>query len=192
MGALTMRLAGAEDVPEVLGLLNERAAWLAEIGTGQWPGGFGEERIGGIVARGGTFLAEVDGLPAGTITASPEGDADFWTPVELLEPSWYVSKMAVARECAGRDLGGWMLRWVVDQAAASGVTWVRLDAWRTNLRLHQWYSDHGWGHLRIACADHRRSGALFQRAAAADPAARAHFTAPQASEPSCFAGLRQR
>jgi hypothetical protein len=172
--SLIMRRAVAADRPAVLALLNERARWLQARDLPQWGGGFPADRIRDLVARGGTFLAVLDDVPAGTITLSPDGDRDFWTEAELLEPAWYVTKMATSLEY-GRGLGGPMLRWAVDQAAQAGMTWVRLDVWRTNTGLRDWYTARGWEHVRTVEAPGRSSGALFRHPAAADVEARRMF-----------------
>lgn len=96
----SMRIYRAEacDLPAVLSLLTERAAWMREQGSRQWSGDLlAPERIAGIIARGGTFLAaREDATPLATITLSCEGDPDFWTAAELDEPAVYVSKMATS------------------------------------------------------------------------------------------------
>jgi GNAT superfamily N-acetyltransferase len=174
-GGMSIRVARTADLGTVLDLLNGSAAWLRQLGEDQWARGFDAARIGPAVERGHTLLAEWHGEPVATVAVTPDGDTDFWTPAELLEPAWYVSKLAVSREHAGHDLGGWVLRKVTDQAAAAGMRWVRLDAWLTNTRLHQWYLARGWTQVRLEPVRDRRSGALFQRPAAADPAARRFF-----------------
>jgi hypothetical protein len=173
--SLTMRRATAADRSDVLRLLNERARWLQARGLPQWGGGFPADRIADLVARGGTFLAvRDDGQAAGTITVSPDGDRDFWTQAELLEPAWYVTKMATSLQ-HGKGTGGPMLRWAVDQAAQAGMTWVRLDVWRTNTGLQDWYAAQGWEHVRTVAAPGRNSGALFRHPAIADVDARRFF-----------------
>lgn len=175
MKGMTIRTAAEADVPAVLGLLNGSAAWLHSKGVDQWPAGFTADRVRPCVEARRTLLAEQHGYAAGTVAVSPRGDGDFWTVPELLEPAWYVSKLAVARVQAGRGLGDWILRWVCDRAAMCGVGWVRLDAWRTNRRLHQWYTDHGWEFLRVMDVPGRGSGALFRRRAVPDLEAREVF-----------------
>ena len=56
-----------------------------------------------------------------------------------------------------------MLDWAADLAAGRGLTWLRLDAWRTSDRLHAYYRRHGFTHMRTVDLPHRGSGAIFQR-----------------------------
>jgi GNAT superfamily N-acetyltransferase len=181
---MTIRVAEDDDLRVVLGLLNGSAAWLHSKGVDQWPSGFTADRIRPCIESRRTLLAEQHGHAAGTVAVSPWGDSDFWTDRELIVPAWYVSKLAVARVQAGRGIGDWILRWVSDLAASNGVGWIRLDAWRTNRRLHQWYADHGWEPVRVMNVPGRGSGALFRRRAVPDPDARKFFL-PAVPSASC-------
>jgi GNAT superfamily N-acetyltransferase len=49
----------------------------------------------------------------------------------------YAAKMLVPREHAGQGLGSQMLDRAGGRAFDAGLTWLRLDAWTTNPRLHQ-------------------------------------------------------
>lgn len=165
---------------DVQRLLNERAGWMRARGSRQWAGDLlAPERIKGIVERGGTYLCiREDGKLAGTITVSAEGDPDFWTPDELAEPTWYLSKMATSLQY-GRGLGGWMLRWAADQASQAGLAWCRLDVIRDEEArpLRDWYAAQGWEPVRTVVVPGKNSGALFRHPAAEDLDAREKFSA---------------
>jgi GNAT superfamily N-acetyltransferase len=172
---LSVRKAETADLPVVHGILHSVAGWLHERGYDQWPDespSLGPQRLGGQIERGEMHLVLRHGEPAGTIALSAHGDRDFWLPHELAEPAVYVSKAAVLREHAGAGMGALVLRWAVDQADATGARWVRLDAWRTNTALHAYYARQGWAHVRTVSPAGRNSGALFQRLALPDTAAR--------------------
>jgi GNAT superfamily N-acetyltransferase len=172
----TIQLASHNDVNDVLKLLNEAASWLHTQGFDQWPNGFSAQRIAPIIDRGEMFIVRTEsGHPAATVAVSSNGDADFWTVNELAEPAHYVAKLATSRTVASSGLGELLLRWTVDRAARQGMDWVRLDAWRTNSRLHDYYRRAGWAYIRTEEVAHRRSGALFQRAAVEDSIARRSF-----------------
>lgn len=164
----TIHLATRDDLADVLQLLNAAASWLHSRGLDQWPHGFSAERIGPMVDRGEVFIARDDTTPAATVTISPDGDSDFWTPAELAESAHYIAKLAVSRDYTGGGLGELLLRWTVDHAARQDMKWVRLDAWKTNAGLHDFYRRAGWTYLRTVDLPHRKSGALFQRPAAID------------------------
>jgi hypothetical protein len=184
---MSMRIYRAEagDLPAVLRLLTERAAWMREFGSRQWSGDLlAPERIAGIIAEGGTYLVmRADAEPLATITISERGDPDFWTNEERWCPSLYVSKMATSLE-HGRGLGGPVLRWAVDQAAQHHAAWVRLDVFRglEGATLRAWYIAQGFTWLRDVAIRGKNSGALFQRQAVPDPDAAMVFI-PQRDDP---------
>jgi hypothetical protein len=180
---MSMKIYRAEagDLPAVLSLLTERAAWLRERGSRQWSGDLlAPERIAGIIERGGTYLAvREDATPLGTTTLSLEGDPDFWTASEEEQRALYVSKMATSLE-HGRGLGAPLLRWAQDWAWQARVPLVRLDVIRDPeaAPLRQWYADQGFTYLRDAVVEGKNSGALFEAAAWPDPDAALEFCRP--------------
>ena len=175
---MTIRRAVPGDTRTVLSILHSVQAWLHSRGIDQWPDGspsLGPVRIGGQIDRGEFWIVSEGRDPVAVIALSPVGDADFWTPAELAEPAMYVSKAAVLRRAAGRGLGELLLRWACDHAADMLVGRVRLDVWKTNTALQEYYRRQGWEYLRTAEADGRNSGALFWRAAEPDREAREAF-----------------
>jgi ribosomal protein S18 acetylase RimI-like enzyme len=176
---MTIRRAVPGDLRTVTSILHSVARWLHQQGIDQWPDGspsLGPARIGAQIERGEFWIASEDRDPVAVIALSPIGDADFWTRAELAEPAVYVSKAAVVRRGAGRGLGALLLRWACDRAAAEGIKRVRLDVWKTNGALQEYYRRQEWTHLRTVQAQGRNSGALFCRAARPDPQAREAFT----------------
>ena len=159
----TIRLATADDISDVIGLLNSASDWLKGRGSDQWGRGFGPDRIGPMVDRREVYIArEVDGTPIATGAMSPNGDADFWTEGELSENARYLNKVTTARSHAGRGLGTMLFRWLVNRASEQGAAVVRLDAWRTNFALHAYYRRTGWEYVRTVELPHRRSGAHLE------------------------------
>lgn len=116
-----------------------------------------------------------DGVePAATITLTTYVDVDsLWTPERDPEALWYpeddpadalyAAKMMIPLARAGQRLGGELLDWASGRAYDAGLTWLRLDAWTTNTRLHDYYRRQGFQHVRTVAS--RLSGACFQRAA---------------------------
>lgn len=81
----------------------------------------------------------------------------------------------VARSHAGQRLGEALLEWAREMAHHQGRAWVRLDAWRSNRRLHDYYLSRGWEWIRDVTGVGRKSGALFQRPAGPAPAELRHL-----------------
>jgi GNAT superfamily N-acetyltransferase len=169
---LSFELAKPSDLDLMRGLQREAVAWLAVIGSDQWqPASMarvahgrddGRSLEAGIERRE-VVLAMADGVVVGMLTVDDYADPEFWTPADRPETALYVHRMVVTRRAAGRDIGGVMIDWAADLAAGRGLAWLRLDAWRTNLRLHAYYLRHGFTLVRTVDLPHRGSGALFQR-----------------------------
>jgi GNAT superfamily N-acetyltransferase len=103
----------------------------------------------------------------GTLTLDDYADPEFWTDEDEPKSALYVHRMVVSRDAAGHDIGGAMLDWASDQATHAGKAWLRLDAWRTNTGLHNYYRRHGFADVRTISLPWRGSGAFFQRPARA-------------------------
>lgn len=164
------RVATADDVNAVMELRSESEKWMAMAGIRQWVPMHAEtsrELMRSTIADGQTWLFEIDGVAAATVTLK-DIDPDYWTPEECAESSLGVFKMITARRFAGRDLGGRVLDWCTDVARDQGKQWVRLDCRRDNTALHDYYRRQGFELVRIETrprfSTHTRfSGALFQR-----------------------------
>ena len=148
---MTIRRAVPGDLRTVLAIVHSVQAWLHREGYDQWPDGspsLGPVRIGGQIDGGEFWIASDGPDPVAVIALSRFGDTDFWSPAELAQPAIYISKAAVLRKAAGRGLGALLLRWAVDHAAQEGVDRVRLDVWKTNTGLQDYYRRQGWTYLR--------------------------------------------
>lgn len=158
-----MHSANLSNLAEVMSLLNERIRWLHEQGSEQWNTGRDfEASIVDSIDRRDTWLLRDGDRSIGTLTLTPEGDPDFWTPEELRDPALYIGKMASAMRRRGESLGRLMLLWAQDWAARSGFDLLRWDVWRTNARLQDYYRSIGGRYIRTVHPAHRWSGALFQ------------------------------
>ncbi|GAB3164687.1 hypothetical protein GCM10027059_21200 [Myceligenerans halotolerans] len=151
-------------------LQDEAVAWLQALGTDQWqdlrPHRHGTGRsLAEAIERGEVYIVRDEDRITGTITLDEYADPEFWMPGDHPHDALYVHRMVVAREARGQDTGGQMIEWARTRAAAQGKQWLRLDAWRTNAELHNYYLRHGFEHVRTVNLPHRGSGALFQQAA---------------------------
>lgn len=176
---MTIRRAVPGDLRTVLSILHSVQHWLRQQGQDQWPDGspsLGPARIGAQIRRGEFWIASDGPDPVAVIALSRDADLDFWTPAEVAEPAMYVSKAAVLRKAAGRGLGALLLRWAVDRAWDQELQSVRLDVWKTNAALKQYYWRQDWRYLRTVEAKGRNSGALFWRPTERDEEAHKAFT----------------
>ncbi len=170
MDRLSMRLATSADEPVLMGLRAEAEEWLAAAGIDQW-------RTPGVrdralakwqvdIVEGRTWIAVgASSAPVATVTLA-RPDQDFWHETDTPDSALYVAKLITARATAGQHVGGRVLDWVAGVARARQLPWVRLDVWRTNRRLQQYYLTEGFSHVRTEAPSHRLSGWMAQRPAA--------------------------
>lgn len=169
---MIVKRATPDDLELLLDFRREAAEWLGKQGIDQWQRAYPPELMLASIERGNIFLFEEDGETVATVTLDQEDlEPGAWTPEELQEPALYVHKLTVRRKHSGRDLGARILEWAGDRAARNGAKWLRLDAWTTNPRLHEYYRRQGFDHVRTATegnavnGGHRVSGWLAQRSA---------------------------
>lgn len=169
---LRIRQAHPADLGTICRLRLQRTAWLAAKGSDQWQRqhrGLPIDRfahaVAGSVAAGETWMVEVDGKPAGTITVNECADPGLWSASELAD-AVIVHYMIVDRRFAGHRVGRVLLAHAAALARSRYRTWVRLDAWTTNADLHRYYRRSGFRLARIADpASSGPSAALFERRA---------------------------
>ncbi|MFD3705041.1 GNAT family N-acetyltransferase [Nocardia sp. NPDC058658] len=171
-----MRPATLGDLPLICRLRVQRTSWLTARGSDQWTvAGRGRPieifagAVGRALDRGETWIAEVDGESAGTITVNHRADPGLWSAWELAE-SVIVHFMIVDLRFAGRRVGDHLLAHAARLAAQQHRPWVRLDAWTTNTELHDYYRRAGFALARVAGpVATGPSRALFERQVATWP-----------------------
>jgi GNAT superfamily N-acetyltransferase len=165
--ALTFRRACVEDLGAVIDLLEDAKTWLGKQGSDQWQYATNVEALRGSIVAGECWLIVDETLgTVGTASLDENADPEFWVAEDQPSDALYVHRMIVRRSQAGRNLGGAILDWAADQAWHRGKRWLRLDAWRTNATLADYYRNQGFAWVRTVELPHRRSGILFQRPAA--------------------------
>lgn len=172
------------DLSRLLKFRIDAAAWLASRGSDQWSTPFPAEHIADSIRRGEVFLAKpfIHSDAAATITLDQEADPLLWTAEEAHEPALYVHKLTVDRAYSGTKLGEQLLDWAGDQAAHRGMKWLRLDAWTTSTRLHEYYKKLGFNHVRtVTDPAAGGSGWVAQRPARAANPALQIFDTPEAA-----------
>lgn len=156
--------AGPRELGAVSDLLAGAARWLHDgMGLDQWPDRFPTERLAEAIDQQSTYVVLDKGKAVGTVTLDESPDKEFWSHRECLQSSLYVSRLAIDRSYRG--LGSRILDWAGTQAAERDDGWLRLDAWKTNAGLRNYYVGQEFEHVRTVDLPHRRSGALFQRPA---------------------------
>lgn len=139
---LTITIAQPTELPIVLDILREAAAWLWERGVHQWtPAEFTEEAFAPSVAQGTVALAWRGDVPVGTVTLN-WADPDVWGPDG--GQAGYVHKLAARRAAAGQGVSHSLLDWAAQQCAQAGKPFLRLDCWAGNATLREFYTNAGF------------------------------------------------
>lgn len=167
-----IRLAQPSDLGTICRLRLQRTAWLAARGSDQWtrrgrglPIEIFARAVGRAVDADETWIAEIDGEPAGTITVNDRADEGLWSPGEIAD-AVVVHYMIVDLRFAGHRVGSALLAHAADLARQRHRAWVRLDAWTTNTELHEYYRRSGFRLARVAGPEASGpSTALFERRA---------------------------
>jgi len=165
-----IRRASLSDLGIICRLRIQRTAWLTARGSDQWtvagrglPIEIFARAVGRSLDAGETWIAEVAGEPAGTITVNDHADPGLWSPWELCD-AVVVHYMIVDLRFAGQRIGHRLLAHAASLARQRQRHWVRLDAWTTNTDLHDYYRQEGFHLVRIAGPiASGPSRALFQR-----------------------------
>jgi GNAT superfamily N-acetyltransferase len=135
VSSLRIRQGSEADLPAVLGMLDGAVEWLVSQGrTGQW----GTEpwsarpkavaRVRELVTTGTPWIAEIDGVPAGTVTLR-QAHQDYVPPPDPDEPEVYVHLLVTDRRFAGRGVGAALLEHARTETRRLGVGLLRVDCY---------------------------------------------------------------
>jgi GNAT superfamily N-acetyltransferase len=160
-----IRQARTSETERILALHDEAVRWLAAIGLDQWQTNHDRRRahVETDLGEGTVFVVEHLDRVVATITVDKFADTDFWRKEDGIDEALYAHRMVVTRDKAGNGLGSAMLDWAAKQAEHCNRSWLRLDAWSTNDKLHAYYRRLGFEEVRNIEVAGRGSGALFQR-----------------------------
>jgi GNAT superfamily N-acetyltransferase len=156
------RAVDEDDVQAVAKLWIMSARWIASRGLDQWQYPVRVESILSDLQDRILWVVQDGDRPVGTITVDNVAEPQYWFPSDDPADALYVHRMVTDESVKGRRLGVALLDWVARSATAQNLSWVRLDAWRTNILLHKYYQSVGFDLVRVV-VDPSGSGACFQR-----------------------------
>ncbi|MBG0814995.1 N-acetyltransferase [Planomonospora sp. ID82291] len=135
----------------ILSMRAEASEWLAlrkQVNQWEkaWPTSEAQERrILEAIRKGRTWMFHaVRGHPCATVTLCDEDGAGFWRRTVDDEPAVYVHRLIVRREFHGRALGARILDWAAERGSRRGMKWMRIDIWRGNPGLEEYYVRQGF------------------------------------------------
>jgi predicted N-acetyltransferase YhbS len=155
-----VRHAYQEDALVVAGLLDEATVWVNDLGFSQWPLPFPRDQLAGAIERGEVYVVESeDGEAVATVSMLPD-DPVYWG--DQPPDAFYVHKLAVRRDQAGRGIGAAVVEWANAEAAEAGREFLRLDCLGDNPGIRDYYEDLGFEHRGDVVLD-GRTISLFER-----------------------------
>ncbi|MEU6660515.1 GNAT family N-acetyltransferase [Streptomyces sp. NPDC046821] len=128
--SMEIRKGGTADIPAILRLFDGAMEWLVSQGrTGQWgtrPWSTDPRTVATVeeyVAKGEPWIAELDGVPVGTLTLTEE-PGSYVAPAG--EPERYVHLLAARH---GSGAGAALLAHAVRETRRAGVSLLRVDCY---------------------------------------------------------------
>jgi GNAT superfamily N-acetyltransferase len=165
--------AAPEHLGIVLGLIEEARGWLELRETDQWAEPWPDEeardaRVLRGLQGGKTWIVWDGDIPAATVTITPRKNAAVWPAsactCDLSERAVFLHRLIIARKYAGSGLGAELIDWAgLRGQRLYGAKWIRIDVWRTNTRLHDYYMSKGFKRCGTCPDPEYPSGALFEK-----------------------------
>ncbi|MDX6388727.1 MAG: hypothetical protein QOK34_204 [Gaiellaceae bacterium] len=157
---MNVRCARHEDADTVAALLDEATVWVNELGFSQWPLPFPRDELAAAIDRGEVYVVEAeDGDTVATVTMLDD-DPMYWG--DRPPDAFYVHKLAVRRDQAGRGIGAAVVEWANAEAAEAGREFLRLDCLGDNPGIRDYYEGLGFEH-RGDLVLGRRNMSLYER-----------------------------
>jgi len=157
---VNVRRAQQEDAVTVAGLLDEATVWVNDLGFSQWPLPFPRDQLAAAIGRGEVYVVESeDGEGVATVSMLPD-DPEYWG--DQPPDAFYVHKLAVRRDQAGRGIGAAIVEWANAEAAEAGREFLRLDCLADNPGIRDYYEDLGFEHRGDLVLDGRKMS-LYER-----------------------------
>ena len=159
-GAVNVRRAHQEDAEIVAALYDEATEWVGDLGYSQWPSPFPRDQLAAAIDRGEVYVVETeDGEPVATVAILLD-DPMYWG--NQPPDAFYVHKLAVRRDQAGRGIGAAVVEWANAEAAEAGREFLRLDCLGDNPGIRDYYEDLGFEHRGDLVLDGRNMS-LYER-----------------------------
>ncbi|MFJ3900212.1 GNAT family N-acetyltransferase [Streptomyces sp. NPDC090025] len=146
---ITIRQGGPADVPAILAILDSAVVWLNGKGiTAQWGTDPFTSRpktvelVEQVAGEGIPLIAEIDGVPAGTLTLTPH-PGGYVAPAD--EPEQYVRFLATDARFHGHGVGAALLAHAAEETRRQGVSLLRVDCFAgSEGRLVEYYERQGF------------------------------------------------
>lgn len=179
---LQIAQASAQHFDTVLGLIEDARSWLWSKDTDQWekpwpdPAARDERVLAGLKNEKTWIVwdGDIGDIAAATITTTTRRNNAVWAKpactADLAERAVFVHRLITSRKYAGLGLGAELIDWAGLRGCREyGAKWIRIDVWRTNTGLHDYYKSKGFEPCGTCADPDYPSGALFEKPIAGIP-----------------------
>lgn len=133
------RKATHDDVPNIMGIIEEAQAFLKENGVNQWQNNYPNyDVIGNDVNKGVSYVLEEDGNIVATIAVSYNDESTY----DVIEGEWLttgeycvVHRLAVATSQKGRGIAAQILGHVEEMCKERGIPSIKVDTHVQNVPM---------------------------------------------------------
>ncbi|MFF6876839.1 GNAT family N-acetyltransferase [Streptomyces sp. NPDC012474] len=169
---ITIRDGGPDDIPAILGMLDSCVEWLVSQGrTGQWgtrplsQSPKTVESVGRYMAEGSVFMADADGVPAGTLTLTDSAGAYLSHLPQPGEPERYIHWLASDRRFKGHGVGSALLAHAAEETRRAGISLLRVDCYAgDDGKLVRYYESNGFNRTEaFTVGENKWPGQLLAR-----------------------------
>jgi GNAT superfamily N-acetyltransferase len=162
MPSLPIRRARGDELADLVDMWTATSGRLRALGVDQWQYPMPVTVLRAQIAAGTCWVVEDRaGRPVGTVTVDDFADPQLWRAEDEPASALYVHRLLVAPAARRNELGSAMLDWACGRVRKADRAWLRLNARATNARLHRYYLERGFQHVRTV--PQIESGALFER-----------------------------
>lgn len=125
MEKLVIHVAEKSDAQPSFLLLRDVAIWLQEKGEWLWPPSYFSQPMMQTHIDKKELIVGYVGETMATCMLMLDIDQEFWP--EASDPAYYLHKIAVSRNFAGRAYSRSMINWAAERARAEGIDKLRID-----------------------------------------------------------------
>lgn len=156
-----IRRATMADIDKLMPIFEEARGTIAALGIDQWQNGYpSRDVILSDVAKGQSYLAEIDGRVCGSFALIDDGEPTY---DEIYDGHWltgdgsrdYVAihRVAISVSSRGSGLSGKIIGYAADFAKSSGRASLRIDTHRGNKVMRRMLEKNGFQYCGIIYLD---------------------------------------
>lgn len=140
MMSFEVRPAAPADAPALQLILEEARVFKGMQGDPGWGSEpFGIEEVTSIIKADDTFIASIDGVPAGSLQLIDSDPTVWGEHVGSDQQGLYIHRFATATAFRGTGVGKRMIDWACQKVIDAERVQLRLDCNASNPRLREYY-----------------------------------------------------